>query len=871
MASIFTYDPDPPTVSSPWLIPTDSTSRNNTLHQATDSGTAGLLSDYGVTKLQAEPQEGPTEYKLHLLLRPRRAYKFMTTTKKATSPYQAKDTKTSAQPANSLTTSQPRQQRLLHLTTQLLWRLQQSSPYHASGSREILLPQLPGDNVDLDSLKEPEGMIPGLEESRGALYEIGVLDDGTLVGLTLDEMSESLKTLQVMAASLGCSVEVLRRVAVGDCEWIDADERGLPRTQDLSQVTQQAKLWVAEALVSPNRGIKRQNGNHTVESTGAGSMDSPDLSAHRAIPSKGSSRTPQLRITFTGPTTSGKSSLLGTLSTGQRDNGRGQSRINLLKHRHEVVSGVTSSIAQVLIGYKGLSILTLGEENKSWLDIHDGAEGGRLVFVSDSGGHPRYRRTVLRGLMNWAPHWSILCVAADDTEVASRESGATTSAHEVSGTAAAAVDLTLAHLTLSLKLNVPMAVVVTKLDLASNVSLQKTIAKILSAVKAAGRTPKILNSGEKEHVDLLRIPQTDADKAQTILSEINECESLTRHVPIVLTSTVSGNGIGLLHALLKGLPLPPVPTSRDFVGMALNPEQPKVLFHIDDTFGFPASYGVSATPSAEHGTVVSGHLRFGNLAIGNKIIVGPFQSEDDEFRNLSTEDKASPGNYGLSVSHNSSGELAKIAMKNAVSASTIAGEWHSAHVVSIRNLRLPVRSLEAGQAGTIGLMFESKSRKDDGQVVRCDRSPHIRRGMVLAMPSKHMEDTGLSLQAASGFTANFNDPDLESLAVGSFVNVYVASVRAAARVRGISHHRPDAVPSANETEGREDVFTLNEGMEAEVGDKGILHDMGTQMFLELLHNREWVELGSPVILLEGGAQDKSGLEGFVGKVIEIIE
>lgn len=872
MASIFTYDPDPPKVSSPWLVPADPSSRNSTPHHEDDLGkgstTSGLLSDYGVTKLQAEPQEGPTEYKLHLLLRPRRAYKSMTTTKKTNCSYQTKEARTSAQGSGTLNTSQPRQQRLLHLTTQLLWRLQQSSPYHASSSREIPLPQLPEDNVDLDSLKEPEGLIPGLEESRGALYEIGVSDDGTLVGLTLEEMNESLKTLQVMAASLGCSIEVLRRVIVGDCEWIETCDT-CPAEPGYPQVTRQAKLWVAEALVTPNLGMKRQTGHQSTQNTGALSTTTSAASSHALVPSKGSSQTPQLRVTFTGPTTSGKSSLLGTLSTGQKDNGRGQSRINLLKHRHEVASGVTSSIAQELIGYKDLSILTSGQRNKSWLDVHDFAEGGRLVFVSDSGGHPRYRRTVLRGLMNWAPHWSVLCVAADDTESRSHQPGATTSAREVLGAAAAAVDLTLAHLTLSLKLNVPMVVVVTKLDLASQASVQKTVTKILSTVKAAGRTPKILHSGQKGHEDLLRIPPEDVDKAGKVLSEIIRGGNLTHIVPIVLTSAVNGSGIGLLHALLKGLPLPPAPTAADFIGSALNPEQPKVLFHVDDTFGLPASYSVSAKLSTGQGTVVSGHLRFGNMAIGDKILVGPFPPEEDESGNLAAEDKASPGNYGLSVSHPSSAELAKVAMKHAVSASSIEGEWHTAYVVSIRNLRLPVRSLEAGQAGTIGLVFESKASQGEVQLAGSRQSPRIRRGMVLAIPSKHMEDTGLSLQAASGFTATFHDADIGDLAVGSFVNAYTASVRATARVRGISHHRP-AVSNQRCSGDPENVFTLNEEMECD-DDGQASREMSTQIFLEILNTREWIELGSPVILLEGGTRDKSGLEGFVGKVIEIIE
>ena len=878
MASIFTYDPDPPKVSSPWIAPEDGGFRNgDTGSDATEDRKTCMLSDYGVTKLEAEPQDGPTEYKLHLLLRPRRPYKSMTTMAKAAGAYpsQAKDSAvTSANspaPTNSAS-AQPRQQRLLHLTTQLLWRLQQSSPYHASSSKEIPMPKLPDDSVDLDPAKEPGDLVPGLEESRGALYEIGVSDDGTLVGLTMDELDESIKTLRVMAASLGCSVEVLRMVIVGDCEWIDSVELGDTSTTS-TEVTRKGKLWVAEALVTPNLGMECRDGRAEADEEQRAAVPRTDSATQDAVPSKGSSRTPQLRVTFTGPTTSGKSSLLGTLSTGTLDNARGKSRLSLLKHRHEVVSGVTSSIAQELIGYKDQAILNFSQSNiESWVDIHDCSEGGRLVFVSDSGGHPRYRRTVLRGLMNWAPHWSILCIAADDGETGARNPGATPSAQDALGVAACSVDLVKAHLTLSLKLGVPMAVVVTKLDLASKANLQKTMSKILTAVKESGRTPKIIQPDQKQHHELLQIPQADHGKIQDIVKSIVDCESLTQIVPIVLTSAVKGTGIGLLHALLEGLPLPPTPTSRDFVGMALNPEQPKCLFHIDDTFSLPTSYGTvtGSSKSADEGIVVSGYLRFGNLSIGDKIVVGPFPPEDDDSRGLATEDKASPGNYGLSISHPSSAELARIAMKNAVSASATAGEWHTAQIVSIRNLRLPVRSLEADQAGTIGLVFESRAAPNGQDDASRDlTTPRIRRGMVLAIPSKHMLDTGLSLQAASGFTATFNDPGMEPLAVGSFVNVYVASVRAAARVRGISHHHQEPGPTA--MEDIDDVFILNEDIESEGSGKSSNWRFSTEVFLELLHNREWVELGSPVILLEGGSQDRSGLEGYVGKIIEIVE
>ena len=70
----------------------------------------------------------------------------------------------------------------------------------------------------------------------------------------------------------------------------------------------------------------------------------------------------------------------------------------------------------------------------SWDDIHASAENGRLVFVSDSAGHPRYRRTAVRGLVGWAPHWTVLCVAADDGENAPSAAGGTSSAQDILGT-----------------------------------------------------------------------------------------------------------------------------------------------------------------------------------------------------------------------------------------------------------------------------------------------------------------------------------------------------------------------------------------------------------------------------------------------------
>ncbi|KAM0272893.1 hypothetical protein ACHAQH_008521 [Verticillium albo-atrum] len=869
--SIFTFDADPQRVSSPWLGPDDSAARKSStpaLQSAADDQPLEpvMLSDCGVTKLEAEPQEGPTEYKLHLLLRPRRRYESMTTV-----PDSKRAAAVKMEPRGiSATSTESRQIRLQQLTTQLLWRMQQSSPYHVLKPKDLVIPRLPDDTVDLNQALKVQKPVLGLEESRGALYEIGVSDDGTLIGLTQDEMDESITTLRVMAATLGCRVDLLREVIVGECEWPETAELVDNGASFPAQTLRRGTLRVAEAFVTPDFGSRngQKGSKNGASKSGAAAAVGGDKSES---PSMSHSTTEQLRITLTGPTTSGKSTLLGTLSTSTMDNGRGRSRLSLFKHRHEVVSGMTSSVAQELLGYKEDAIINYSRSHvESWLDIHSESENGRLVFVSDSAGHPRFRRTILRGLVGWAPQWTVLCLAADDLKANSAKDGISSSAQDVLGSDGASVDLARAHLELCLKLKTPLVVAITKLDLATKTSLQRVLGQVLTLIKEAGRTPKILQPAPNEPLNPSKIPASDAAKVKGALGDMAQAGDLLKLVPIVLTSAVSGAGIGLMHAVLKELPVPPPPTAHDFIGEALNPEQPLSVFHIDDTFSRPADFA-SITESGSHsdmGIVVSGYLRFGQLSVGDTIVAGPFPSGDDDSKGRTPEERPSPGGgYGLSISHPSSAELAKVAIRNAVAASTIKGEWHNARIVSIRNLRLGVRTLAAGHVGTIGILLDMPPEKSpEGLEPQPREAPRIRKGMVLAVPPQHMVKTGMSLQAASGLTAMFHDLGAASLMIGTLVNVYCGTVRAAARVLGLStirarHGSQKAVSAVEEVE---EIFTVDQ-------EEDVTRPTGVEVVLELLTSREWIELGSQIVILEGGRNDRSGLEGFVGNIVEIVD
>jgi len=59
----------------------------------------------------------------------------------------------------------------------------------------------------------------------------------------------------------------------------------------------------------------------------------------------------ELRVAVVGNVDSGKSTLLGVLSKGVLDNGRGKARLNIFRHKHEVESGRTSDIGREILGF----------------------------------------------------------------------------------------------------------------------------------------------------------------------------------------------------------------------------------------------------------------------------------------------------------------------------------------------------------------------------------------------------------------------------------------------------------------------------------------------------------------------------------------
>ncbi|KIX05963.1 uncharacterized protein Z518_03937 [Rhinocladiella mackenziei CBS 650.93] len=893
MASIFTYQDEPPRLHSPWSTPGTSTPQPLHLPDATLNGRLQHTNE--LTKLEPERQDGPTEYKLHLLLRPRRKILSTSPTTPTLGPQQSIPpsatgaSRSLSESALDRPLSQPsgqaRQARLQQLTTQLLWRLQQSSPFHSSSNANLVLPVLPEATPRLGVPERPAKLLPGLEESQGALYEIGVADDGTLVGLVEDELQESLTNLGAMAASLGCTINVLRKVVVGSCEWREGDG-GMSKVE-----SQRDTLWVAEVLVYP-------------DSRRPGDADLPKQTLDQSLGASGGedvlslaeqASTEQLRVTLVGTTTSGKSSLLGTLSTSTLDNGRGKSRLSLLKHRHEIASGITSSVAHELIGYvndrTSLSpVINYASGNvSSWIDIHNLAD--RLVLLSDSPGVPRFAKSTLRSLISWRPSWTILCVAADDNEENVGRVGATLPTVEILADSRTpeAPDLSLCHLDLCLRLRLPLMVVITKMDLANKTGLRQVLAKLLSTLKAAGRQPVMLSNSPGS----CSTPEADGSLAE--LQSINEKDQgeidrlvVSMHtgdgykvVPIMMTSAVTGSGMSKVHALLRSIP---VATFSPLGSSMTATSTHSSLFHVDEVFSIPPSrvYTREAENRAvQQGVVLCGHVSHGTLSIGNILQLGPFVVESDP----------PSGHISQSILRSSSycAERSHPERLTSILARSYQGEtWKATNarqqptavflpvrVVSLRTLRLPVVRMRQGETGTIGV--EPISGQNEISLNRA------RKGMVLVDVNDSLP--GYSAFLAAFTSSSFSRANSPPLVLGSHALVYVNSVRAAVRVATVAldddHQETKDEPRSSSPEA--EVFRFDSDDEAE-NSKNDNNDTQKEREIRIsfrfVSTVEWMEVGDQVLVVPTvtapgpvtGAMmlNVSGLAGLVGRVCEVL-
>ncbi|MGM0687559.1 MAG: GTP-binding protein, partial [Promethearchaeati archaeon] len=120
-------------------------------------------------------------------------------------------------------------------------------------------------------------------------------------------------------------------------------------------------------------------------------------------------------ISVAGRVNSGKSTLIGTLVTGQADDGSGKARSFLLKHPQEITRGQTADIHMAFLGFgrDGEPIHLHNPLNKAeWARALD--RSARVLMFADAPGHQEYSKTMIRSILGGDASYGIILVPAKD-------------------------------------------------------------------------------------------------------------------------------------------------------------------------------------------------------------------------------------------------------------------------------------------------------------------------------------------------------------------------------------------------------------------------------------------------------------------------
>jgi len=341
-----------------------------------------------------------------------------------------------------------------------------------------------------------------------ATYVVGVTDDGGLAGIEPDAFSESMDVLSLLAEEAGAHIEDVQTWGV---DGVGGDGQGI----------------VGVATVREGAVLDTDD-EHVVVGT-AGHVDH------------------------------GKSTLVGSLVTGQADDGDGSTRGYMDVQPHEVERGLSADLSYGVYGFDGDGPVRMDNPHRKSDRARVVEESERLVSFVDTVGHEPWLRTTIRGLVGQKLDYGLLTVAADD--------GPTKTTRE--------------HLGVLLATELPTIVAITKADLVSDERAAEVEREVERLLRDVDKTP-------------LRVDRHGVDAA---VEEINDTV-----VPVLTTSAVTEEGLDTLDELFERLPKTAggEGTEGDF------------RMYIDRT------YSVTGVGAVASGTIMSGEVE-----AGDELLLGP--------------------------------------------------------------------------------------------------------------------------------------------------------------------------------------------------------------------------------------------------------
>lgn len=364
-----------------------------------------------------------------------------------------------------------------------------------------------------------------------AVYVVGVRDCGSLVGLRARALRSSLVSLRRMAHAIGATL-----------------------------------THITARRVAPHRAVAEVY---------IRKLPDPEQSV-------------ELRVAVMGANEAGKSTLIGVLTQGELDNGRGSARLNMFRHLHEVKSGRTSSLSHEILGFDAQGNVVNYGCSELMTAERIGERSAKLVSFLDLAGHSKYQRTTLHGLTGYSPHYAMLVISAT----------------------AGITPITEEHIGLLSALDLPFFAVISKCDI-STTAVKSLMDRLTELLSSTNKKPLLITNENlaRNCVAPQKLIIDSLDNNNDEKDDGSECGSF----PVFPVSSVRGNGLSALHAYLLALSAPELPNTQR------TDDEDGCEFQIDEIF----HVGDNTSP------VVGGLLAKGHLYEGDTVILGPL--EDGSF------------------------------------------------------------------------------------------------------------------------------------------------------------------------------------------------------------------------------------------------
>ncbi len=372
-----------------------------------------------------------------------------------------------------------------------------------------------------------------------AVYRIGVDDNGDIYGLTAEEFNTSISILTQLAKSINATVSCIYEFTLKDTD--------------------------------------KKYGVYVVRNN----LEYIDI-----------------YIATGGNVDSGKSTFVGTMSSGELDDGAGKCARMVANYKHERDTGNTSSIGHEILGIKGNVFLNhkdtdLRHTRPEWPSIIKDSQ--KVISFIDLAGHETYIKTTIRGINGSNPDyvWIFFDGTKGDLGIATKDEDADSLDALIRGkksrSKTSSVSMAMEHMKLCYIWKIPMVAVMTHIDVPNmSEKFDSTEKHIVAYCKRLRRTIV--------HVTSIH------DVTDNLIERTKRLEV----VPLIRVSNKTGEGHDIIKHILKVIPQtrPVDTTSTHF------------RYSIDETFRVKG-----------YGLVVSGTVMSGSVRVGDTVKIGPMNSK----------------------------------------------------------------------------------------------------------------------------------------------------------------------------------------------------------------------------------------------------